>query len=398
MVFKGFSGNVRVLLITCAFLSLSMGIAYPYLSEYIYAVVGSAFIAGLVASARSAVCLIAILAGGFLADFIGRKKPICYGTFLFGLSQLIYACSSSTAMFFLAALCEGISYFYFPAFNAMIMDSSEDRRLMDVFTLSVIVDHLPYTVAPFLGGVLRDFYGVFGLRIGFCFSGFTMLAMALLRWRFLTETLREVKGIGFKELLRMCAGVIGDFWALNPLVKGLVLLRSFVLLVSITMFYYFAVLYAVRYAGVVSFTEWGLILSISSVFYLLAVFFTKTAGEAKPSKSYGLLVLAESASPLLFFLSVKWALLASMAVLNVCGVLTYAIERSYVARVTDQLMRGRAESFMTISFYVGAVIGSLIGGYLFSINPPLLITLSWALLVTGAFLGFMLFKAVEPLK
>ena len=398
MGFRGLSRNVKVLLATCAFLSLAMGVSYPYLSEYIYAVVGSALIAGLVASTRNAVCLASILAGGFFADIMGRKKPICYGTLLFGLSQLIYACSNSTAMFFLAALCEGISYSYFPAFNAMIMDSSEDRGLMDIFTLSVIVDHLPYTVAPFIGGVLRDFYGVLGLRIGFCFGGFTMLAMALLRWKLLTETLKEVKGASFKELLKMYARVAGDFQALNSLVKGLVLLRSFVLLVSITMFFYFAVLYAVRYAGIVSFTEWGLILSISSVFYLLAVFFTKAVSKAKPSKSYGLLVLMESISPLLFFLNFKWALLASMAVLNVCGVLTYAIERSYVARVTDQPMRGRAESFMTISFYIGAVIGSFIGGYLFSINPPLLITLSWALLAIGAFLGFILFKAVEPLR
>ena len=391
-MFQGFHLNVRVLLVSCAFLSLSMGVAYPFLSEYIYSITGCVVVAGIVSSIRSLICMFFIVLGGFLADSVGRKKPIYIGTFLLGFSQLMYGLAGDFPSFVLAAVCEGISYFYFPAFNAMIMDSTAQNRLVNIFTLALIADHLPYTVAPVLGGFLRDSYGVLGLRFGFVFGGVITVLIALVRWFFLTETVSRVKGFNARMLFKAYTGIFKDFLGLSFLVRWLVLLRSFVLLFAVSMFYYYAVLYAVRYAGSISFTGWGLIVAASSISYLAALPLANVVNRFKPALPYLFLILFEGLASLLFLLNTWMAFLVSMLLLNVCGALTYAIERTAVSRVTGQTMRGRAEGFMNLSFYFGATLGSLIGGYIYSLDPPLLIILTSTLLMVGAFLGFMLLK------
>ncbi|MGQ9639521.1 MAG: MFS transporter [Candidatus Bathyarchaeia archaeon] len=384
--------NIKLLLATSALLSFSMGVAYPFLSEYIYSVTSSPLIAGTVASSRSIVCVASLMLGGHLSDTIGRKKPIWTGTFLLGISQLVYASAYTTFEFFAAAICEGFAYFYFPAFNAMIMDSAQARRLPRLFTLALIADHLPYTASPVLGGFLRDLYGVWGLRLGFLFGGASMLILALTRQMLLTETLNKPKAPSRPSVWM---SVSYTFKGLNPTVKRLIILRSLILLNGISMFYYFAVLYAVRYAGAVSFSGWGLITSLSSASYIAAIPLTKLAGRLRPAPFYAGLVLIEASTPLIFMSNMSILIFISMALLNVCGALTYAVERTILAQTTEQAGRGKAESLMSASYYLSSASGSLIGGYLYSEYPPLILLISSILLAAGAPLSFIILKR-EP--
>ena len=247
-----------------------------------------------------------------MADSVGRKKPIYVGTFLLGFSQLMYGLAGDFPSFVLAAVCEGVLYFYFPAFNAMIMDSTASNRLVNIFTLALVADHLPYAVAPVLGGFLRDSYGVFGLRFGFVFGGVITVLIALVRWLFLTETVGRVKGFDVRMLFKAYTGIFKDFLGLSFLVRWLVLLRSFVLLFAISMFYYYAVLYAVRYAGSISFTGWGLIVAVSSISYLAALPLANIVSRFKPTLPYLFLVFFEGLASLLFLLNTWIVFLASM--------------------------------------------------------------------------------------
>lgn len=369
-----------------------MGVTYPFLSEYIYSVTGCAFLAGVVYSIKSLTCVFFLVLGGSLADDIGRKKPLYVGTALLGLSQLMYGLAGDFTGFVLAGICEGVSYFYFPAFNAMIMDSAGSGRLVNLFTLALIADHLPYAVTPILGGFLRDFYGVIGLRFGFIFSGVAIVLVGLARRSFLAETVSGAKGFDARVLLKAYASVVKDFLGLRSLVKRLVLLRSFILLPAISMFSYYAVLYAVRHTGSVSFTGWGLIIALSSASLLAAPPLANIVGKFKPAFTYPFLVLLEGLASLTFLLNSWLAFLASMLLLNICGALTYAVERAIVSIVTEQTMRGRAEGFMNISYYLGAALGSLVGGYVYPLHPPALMVLTSTILAVGAFTGFALLK------
>jgi predicted MFS family arabinose efflux permease len=99
----------------------------------------------------------------------------------------------------------------------------------------------------------------------------------------------------------------------------------------------------------------------------------------------------------MFLFHAKASLFASMALLNVCGALTYAIERSLVAYFIGHSMRGKAEGFMSVSYYLGAAIGSLIGGILYSTHPPLLLFSASTLLALGSGLSLIYLRKLPRL-
>ncbi|RLF11991.1 MAG: hypothetical protein DRJ98_01990 [Thermoprotei archaeon] len=387
--------NVKILISTSALLSAFMGIAYPYFSEYVYALTGSAFVAGSVAFIRNVMCVCIFILGGYLADVVGRKRLIWVGTMLLGIAQLLYAAASSTYELICAALFEGVSFFYFPAFNAMIMDSTPDEELLNVFTLGLIASHLPYMASPLVGGILRDTYGVFGLRLGFALFGLVTLTISAIRLKMLFETLDRVEKVKRGMFIKAYMEVVEYFRRLRNPIKKLLALRSFLLLSAIFMLELFAVLYVTRYANLLSFTEWGLVQALASLAFLAALPLSKLISGWRPPLIYAALIVMEASTPLLILTNLRPMIFLSLALLNVCGALTYSIERTLIAKLVEPVMRGRAEGFMNISLYVGAAIGSMLGGYLFSVHPPFLLLAASFSLILGATLSPMIFKDVK---
>jgi len=374
--------NVRALLLSAAAISFSMGVAYPYFSEYAYSLTGNPLLAGLISSVRSLTCVFSFLLGGMLADRAGRKAPLVWGTALLGLSLLLYSSARDTPELLLAALLEGTSYLYFPAFNAMIMDSVKGG-LLEVFTLALVVEHLPYSLAPLLGGAMRDAWGVPGLRLAFLAGGAVILTMALVRTLTLSETLRG---------RRISWNPLRSFLDLHPLLKGLILLRTLLLIVALSMFNFFLVLYTVRELGLMSFTGFGLAVALSSLSYPLAVPLSRRLRGVPPSLLYSHLLLLESLSPLLVLFRSVPCIFLSLALLNLCGSLTYGVERGSVTLLTPPVLRGRAEAFMDLSFYLGSSLGTLAGGYLYSLSPPSVMWASFLLFLLGSPLSYLLLR------
>ncbi|MDH5806697.1 MAG: MFS transporter [Candidatus Methanomethylicaceae archaeon] len=383
--------NILTLLITCLFLSLLMGISYPLISEYIYAITNSSIFVGLIFSIKSILGMLFVILGGFLADNIGRKKPIYIGTILMGFSFIIYAISNNILEFIIASFFESFSLFYFPAFNAMIMDSTEKDKLMKIFTISLIFDHLPYSITSILGGFIRDNYGILGLRICFLISGIFIIIIGIIRWKLLLETLIEIKKINFKMIIKPYIEIFNDFKKLNPLIIRIIILRSFILLNAFSIFYSFSLIYAVRYAEILSFTEWGMILAISSFSYLIAIILVKITKISY----YPIIIFFEAISILLFFIEEKISILISLILINILGALTYAIERTILAKTIEQQMRGRAETFMNLSFYIGSFIGSILGGYFYTIYPPLILIIPFIMLILGSIIATIIFRKIQ---
>jgi len=385
--------NVKVLLSSAFIVSLSIGISYPYLSEYVYSITGSSIIAGIVPFMVSIIGVPLLVLGGYLADIFGRKRIICFGTILLGLSQFLYSIANDYYWLFIAAFIEGLSYIYFPAFTALIMDSAHKYQLVEVFTLDVILSHTPYMISPVLGGVLRDLYGVSGLRFGFMICSIIALAIALARWLLLSETIETTGDI--KALVSSMLKINESFNALNLTIKRLIAIRMFIAC-WLSMLFYFTVLYATRYVEIVSFTEWGVISAFSSAFYVLTYPIAKIIKNFKPAKTYSIMVFLESLASILIIQNMKYMLLASMILLNTCGALTYAIERTIITELINQSMRGRVESFMNISFYIGSALGYITGGYLYAYNPQYIFLAAAILLGVGSILINTLLKHLKP--
>lgn len=387
--------NVRILLITSFFLSLSFGLSYPYLSEYIYGISGYASSVGIVISMRSAISIPALILGGYLSDKVGRKKTMGAGTVLLGIAQLMYASARTLPELLVAAICDGLSAIYFPSINAMIMDTTEQRRLTGIFTLSFIVEHIPYMVTPAAGGYLRDTYGILGLRVSFIVTGLVTIIVGLARLKLLYETLSSPERINARALLDAYRRLPEDFINMRKVVRRLILLRGLCLIAARTMFYYFAVLYATRYTGVLSFTEWGLMRALASAASPISLPLLRLIGRFRLEAIYAHLILVEGLSLAIFMVPNKVAFIASMIPLNVCGALTYAIERSIVAREVEVGMRARAETLMILSFYLGDALGSYVGGLFYAWNPANIFPIASILLIIGSILGFIILSAKE---
>ncbi|MEM1550913.1 MAG: MFS transporter [Candidatus Bathyarchaeia archaeon] len=242
-------------LLTASIMSLSFGLFYPYLSEYIYNISNNASMIGAIISMRSAVCILALILGGYLGDKFGRRRVTGIGTILLGIAQLMYASAFGNQELFAAAICEGLSVIYFPSFNAIIMDTTAQDHLTRVFTLSFIVEHILYALTPVLGGFMKDSYGILGLRGGFVTCGVTTVIIGLVRIRLLSETISGSGGIYLKILWEAYRSLPRDFLGIKGRVRRLVFLRSLCLITAISIFYYFAVLYATRYTQALSFNS-----------------------------------------------------------------------------------------------------------------------------------------------
>lgn len=387
--------NLTVLLATCAVLSFCMGIVYTYMSEYIFSITGSATFTGFLISIRSAICATLFIFGGYIADTSGRKRPLYIGTSLIGISYLFYAFAHTSEELLLATVIEGVAYFYFPAYNAMIMDSTPENMLVRIFILIAVLNHIPSALTSAIGGMLRDTYELMGLRIGFVVAGLGIIGTGIMRWALLKETLIK-KRVGKKRLLLMdsYAGMLEGLLKLHPLVKLLIALRAFILINAISMIAYFSILYVTRFTGIMSFTEWGLIASISSPFYLTALLIERLTKRFRVAPFYALLLIIQGLVPCLFLSNVKVAVFVALVLLNTSAALSYGIERAFIARIIEPSLRGRAESFMFVSFYVGMTIGSLLGGYLYAYHPSLVLMMSSILLFIGVVPGFLIFKKV----
>lgn len=388
---KNLHPNVRVLLLTSFFLSLSFGLAYPYLSEYIYSISGSASAVGLIISTRNVVCILALILGGYLGDELGRKWTTGIGTIILGVAQLVYASATGPLNLYMAAICEGISAFYYPSVNALIMDTTAQDQLTGIFTLSFIIEHLPYALTPIVGGILRDSYGIQGLRLGFMLIGVATIIIGFMRIKLLAETIDETEGADLRALLRAYMSLPSDFLSMKTIVQRLVLLRCFCLIAAGSMFHYFAVLYATRYTQASSFTEWGLITAIASASLPLSLPLSKIIGQ-RAASAYAYLILVEALAVMLFAIPEKIVFTASLILLNACGALIYAIERSIVARETKRSARARAETLMILSFYLGDALGSYIGGIIYTQNPLNIFPITSILLTIGSILGFIILK------
>lgn len=384
--------NTKILLLTSSLLSLSFGLTYPYLPEYIYGLTGEASSVGLIISLRSSICILALIIGGYLGDTLGRTIPIGAGTIFLGAAQITYALAHNTPELLFAALLDGFSAFYFPSFTAMIMDTTAREQLTQVFTISFIVEHLPYAFMPILGGFLRDQYGIVGLRLGFRLSGATAIIIGLVRVKLLSETLSGARRVGIEALWAAYRSIPRDFFKIKPTVRRLVLLRGLCTTTATSMFQYFAVLYATRYTQVVSYTEWGLITALASLPLISTVYLSRLIAGVKTAPAYATLIFVEGLAVVVFMVPKRLAFALSMVLLNACGALIYAIERSTVAAKTEENMRSRAETFMALSFYLGSSLGSYIGGLTYTWHPPSIFPITSTLLIVGSILGFIVLK------
>jgi len=188
--------NIMAISITSALWSLMRQGYNPfwalYLKDYLGASVTNIGIFSMISTAES---LLFQLPGGLIADRYGRKKLILFGTVLRTFGPVLYLLAPSWEWVIPGAVVAGMTSLYMPAFHAIIAESLPSGRRSTGYGVYNTITRIPNIVAPLLGGILVDKYGLYrGVRMFLIMQIAASILGIVIRFLNLQETIIHKKG------------------------------------------------------------------------------------------------------------------------------------------------------------------------------------------------------------
>jgi len=160
---------------------------FRYLPAYLRTLGASAFAVGLFGTWKDLLDAVYAYPGGAVTDRIGTKRSLLlFGGLTLAGVALLFAGASVPIVFAAMALVMAWSSLGLPATFALIGEELEGHRRIVGFTVQSVVKRVPIVIAPPLGGLLLERFGVAGgMRAGFavsivlCAATLVVLARAL---------------------------------------------------------------------------------------------------------------------------------------------------------------------------------------------------------------------------
>ena len=219
--------NIMAISVTVALWGM-MGQGYRpfwalYLQNYLGASITDIGIFSMISTAES---LLFQLPGGMIADRYGRRKLILAGTVFRTLGPVFYLMAPSWEWVIPGAMVAGMTSLYMPAFNAIIAESLPSERRGSGYGVYNTITRIPSIIAPLLGGLLVDTYGLYrGVRVFLMLQIGASILGIIIRFFNLKETVVHrtgkrppilPKAQTFKELPRpifimIIVSIIGSF-------------------------------------------------------------------------------------------------------------------------------------------------------------------------------------------
>jgi MFS family permease len=186
-----------------------------FLPEYLRALGASALALGAFGTLRDLLDAAYAYPGGWLSDRLGSRRALLLFGGMTTVGLLVYlAWSSVVGVFVGLLLVAGWKSLGLPATFAVVGEELEGGKRIVGFTVQAIVKRLPIVIAPPLGGLAIERFGIRGgMRAGFAISIALAIAMLLL----LRTALREGRGAG--NTLNLPHG--GSAGKLHPALKRL---------------------------------------------------------------------------------------------------------------------------------------------------------------------------------
>jgi MFS family permease len=152
---------------------------FRYVPEYLRTLGASAFVVGLYGTAKDLLDAAYAYPGGVLSDRLGTRRALLAVGAISALGFAVYLAAPSVAGIFgglplvLAWASLGL-----PATFALIGEEVRGAGRIRGFTLQAVLKRVPIVIAPPIGGLLLERFGVrSGMRIGFAASLLLSLAM-----------------------------------------------------------------------------------------------------------------------------------------------------------------------------------------------------------------------------
>jgi len=262
-------GNLGVMMISSGLWRIGGRMTWPFWPLYVLHLGGTYWHVGIIAAVSSLFSLIPVLLGGYLADAVGRKKMIWLMSVLMAADTFIYILAPTWTWLLvvrsLDAVFQGLRQ---PAFNALLADSTDEETRAMSYGLWQAVPPAFGFFSPYIIGVAMDRYGILrAQRWAYVVLMITSGASALMRFRFLTETLPP-ESRARASALSVIRSTLGDFRETARSVSRqvwLLVLMGGLIQLGASGGTIFMVTYATEDVIGLSAAEWGLINTASMI-------------------------------------------------------------------------------------------------------------------------------------
>ena len=407
-------GNILVLTVSRVIWSISGAVVRPYMSLYILALGGSKPVIGFSNALADLVGLFLYPLGGYIADKAGRAKLVGIATFLYASSFLFFIFAPSWEWLAVGMAYQQLVLFYMPALNALMADSIPVGTRGKILSMMMVIPEAVRIFIPYVGGWLITVYTLQpAMRIGYTASFFLAFVVAIMRYRYLTETIEDSTDIGrniphimkesYREMYKSIKWVLGNL-------KGYMYISILLAFIAAAV-QPFYVLFATEVIGLSAY-QWGTVLLAAGLsktvlaitvgdlvdkwgarkcMFIALIFgipsllaFTGSTGFATTVVIYVLLIISNA-----FMWIASNVLMADTIPKNTRGRIMAALGQGVNIGVSGG---GYARGFI---LFIPATIGAYFGGYIYDYNPALPWFLQIAILVISIALTYVYIKEPE---
>ncbi|MFQ6076189.1 MAG: MFS transporter [Candidatus Bathyarchaeia archaeon] len=385
-------GNVLILTLGTVIRQLSLFITFPYFSLYIRALGGSNVVVGQVNALRPLAAMFLYPIAGSLADNYGRVKIIVTMNYLSAALHTLFMLAPDWRFLAAASLLNGLTIFMFPATSALLADSLPPQLRGRGFATITAIPGFVGILSPFIGGYLITVYGVtHAMRLLYGVTAAATVLIGTMNLKFLKETLTR-PGDTHLSLDQVIRGSYRSVWeTLRWMPKGL---KFYAIMLVLGLFFNsltgsYWVVYGTDVIGL-SELEWGGILLLANI---IQVSLSLPAGaliDRYDKRMTLALALALSALPVFAF-PFSGGFLGALLVFTPIAVANAFLIPAASALMADMVPRERRGTVMAtlgrgmifvnyrggggggpaMGFFLTfpAVLGFLIGGYVYDTGP-----------------------------
>ncbi len=391
--------------ITQTFYMFTAFLWWPYRSLFILELGATKELLGMLLMVETLSQVVFQLPGGILADRLGRRKVIIYSSIFRVAAPVVYLLSTHWTHIAPGLILSSAGMISIPAVNALIAESLPQERRSSGFAAYRSVTWMPMIITSLLGGMFMDHYGVVrGVRLCLIAMLIISIAITLVRWRYIEETLETTRGRpedakkskSVKSIIKGLGDMPREVWVLTAVAA----LSGF----AMRTVWSFMVIYAVEVVGLTK-TQWGLIGTIVSI---IATALTIPGGILADRIGRKPCIIASRVlgplSTIGFTLSTNfWQLTVSRSVGGVAqgfggmvwGSMGGPVWQALVADCTPPEERGRMMGLMGSIAGIVSTPASWVGGYLYdNVSPKLPFQMSFAIDILSLAIFVALFK--EP--
>jgi MFS family permease len=420
-VFSFLKGNVLVITVTRILGMFSRSAVMPYRSLYVLALGGTAASIGLVNSLIPLASLLIFPIAGFLADQSGRVKLIAIAGYLSALTYLFYIFANNWIILAIGAFIMGTLVFQFPAQSALMADSLTPKQRGIGFATASAIPGAVAVIAPYLAGHLIDSIGVDpAMRYLYTLLLISYVISATIQMKFLKDTIENPRpsSLSFSNIKMIIAKSYRD---VAVIIKWMPTgLRALALVIALSFTANavagpFWVVYGTSIIGL-SASEWGLLTLVFSAFRIALTIPAGVAIDRFGKRKTIITSIIITVPTTLYFVHAQGFLevLIILVLLSVANAFLLPACSALMADIVPKEMRGRVMAIlgrgalminpgggggggpgMGFLFAIPVVLGSITGGYIYSLNPTYPWILQFIALLGSLIVGLALLREPE---